>query len=101
MQILQQNPTVEEVVDLRSRILDTETYRVKADVRFDGQELAKKMETDLRAAFEEIETYEHFAEFVSKYADELIDLLADEIDAIEKKIRQKVPEARHLDLEAD
>lgn len=101
LQILQQNPTVEEVVDLRSRILDTETYRVKADVRFDGQELAKKMETDLKTAFEEIETYEQFTEFVSKYADDLIDLLADEIDAIEKKIRQKVPEAEHLDLEAD
>ena len=101
LQILQQNPTVEEVVDLRSRILDTETYRVKADVRFDGQELAKKMETDLKTAFEEIETYEQFSEFVSKYADDLIDLLADEIDAIEKKIRQKVPEAEHLDLEAD
>ena len=56
LQILQQNPTVEEVVDLRSRILDTETYRVKADVRFDGQELAKRMETDLKAAFEKIET---------------------------------------------
>ena len=101
LQILQENPTVEEVVDLRSRILDTETYRVKADVRFDGQELAKKMETDLRAAFEKIENYEQFAEFISQYADGLIDLLADEIDAIEHKIRQKVPKVRHLDLEAD
>ena len=101
LEILQQNPTVEEVVDLRSRILDTETYRVKADVRFDGQELAKKMETDLRAAFEKIENYEQFAEFISQYADDLIDLLADEIDAIEQKIRQKVPKAQHLDLEAD
>jgi len=101
LEILQQNPTVEEVVDLRSRILDTETYRVKADVRFDGQELAKRMETDLRAAFEEIETYEQFTEFVSQYADDLIDELADEIDAIEQKIRQKVPKAQHLDLEAD
>jgi len=101
LQILQQNPTVEEVVDLRSRILDTETYRVKADVRFDGQELAKRMETDLRAAFEKIETYEQFTEFVGQYADDLIDELADEIDAIEQKIRQKVPKAQHLDLEAD
>ena len=101
LEILQQNPTVEEVVDLRSRILDTETYRVKADVRFDGQELAKRMETDLRAAFEKIETYEQFTEFVGQYADDLIDELADEIDAIEQKIRQKVPKAQHLDLEAD
>ena len=101
LQILQQNPTVEEVVDLRSRILDTETYRVKADVRFDGQELAKKMETDLKAAYEKIETYEEFSQFISQYADDLIDLLADEIDTIEQKIRQKVPKAQHLDLEAD
>ena len=101
LQILQQNPAVEEVVALRSRILDTETYRVKADVRFDGQELAKKMETDLKTAYEKIETYEEFSEFISQYADDLIDLLADEIDAIEQKIRQKVPKAQHLDLEAD
>ena len=81
--------------------MDTETYRVKADVRFDGQELAKKMETDLKTAYEKIETYEEFSEFISQYADDLIDLLADEIDAIEQKIRQKVPKAQHLDLEAD
>ncbi|MEO2021957.1 MAG: cation diffusion facilitator family transporter [Pirellulaceae bacterium] len=101
LQILQQNPTVEEVVDLRSRILDTETYRVKADVRFDGQELAKKMEIDLEAAFEGIKTYEDFSRFISQYADDLIDLLADEIDDIEHEIREQVPEAQHLDLEAD
>jgi len=74
---------------------------VKADVRFDGQELAKKMETDLEAAFKGIKTYEEFSRFINQYADDLIDLLADEIDDIEDEIREQVPEAQHLDLEAD
>ena len=32
---------------------------------------------------------------------EIVELLGDEIDAIEKKIRAKVPKAQYLDLEAE
>lgn len=101
MQILQDNPTVEEVVDLRTRILDTETYRIKADLHFDGSALAQKKKHELRAEYDKIDNYEQFEAFAIRYADEIVDLLADEIDNIEKQIRKEIPRAEHMDLEAD
>ena len=101
MQILRQNPAVEEVVDLKTRVLDTETYRIKADVRFDGEALAEKLESQLEPAWENINSYEDFRLFARDFADDVVDLLANEIDAIEKRIAKEVPKAKHLDIEAE
>ena len=99
--ILRQNSTIEEVVDLKTRVLDTETYRIKADVRFDGEALADKLRTDLPAAYEKIKSYDDFVTFSRNFADNVVELLADEIDAIENRIQSEVPKARHMDIEAD
>lgn len=99
--IIQDNPAVEEIVDLKTRIMDTETYRIKADLRFDGEALADKLSKDLPAAYEKINNFEDFRSFTKGFADDVVDLLADEIDAIEKKIQAEIPQARHMDFEAD
>lgn len=99
--ILEQNPAVEEIVDLKTRILDTETFRIKADLRFDGEALARKLKPGLREDYEQIHSYEDFEKFTQEFGDEIVELLADEIDSIEQKIRTQIPEAKHLDIEAD
>jgi len=101
MKIIQDNPAVEEVVDLRSRVLDTNTYRIKADVQFSGEKLSEKLAEQIEAAYPNIKTEADFKNFAKEYADDVIELLADEIDTIEKSIRDKIPQAEHLDLEAD
>lgn len=101
LHIIQQNPAVEEVVDLKTRILDTETFRIKADVRFDGEALAHKLEPSLKDAWEKVKDFQDFRKFAQEYADDVVELLADEIDAIEKRIQENIPQAKHLDLEAD
>jgi len=99
--IIQDNPAVEEIVDMKTRILDTETYRIKADIRFDGEAFADKLKPQVDAAYDRIKTREEFHIFAREYADDVVELLADEIDAIEKQIQEKIPKARHMDLEAD
>ena len=101
LNIIKQNPAVEEVVDLKTRILDTQTFRIKADVRFDGEALANKLEPQLDDAYAQIRDIHDFRKFAKEYADDVVELLADEIDAIEQRIRKHIPEAKHLDLEAD
>lgn len=101
MDILNKNPAVEEVVDLRTRILDTNTYRIKADIHFDGSALAEQKKDELKKEYEAIRTYDEFEAFTVRYADEIVDLLAEEIDKIERSIRAKIPQAEHMDLEAD
>lgn len=99
--IIRDNPAVEEIVDMKTRIMDTETYRIKADLRFDGEALADKLSDKLEPAYEKIKSYEEFREFAREFADDVVDLLADEIDSIERKIQSEVPQARHMDFEAD
>jgi zinc transporter 9 len=101
LKILNENPAVEEVVDLRTRILDTSTYRIKADIHFDGSALARQKQNELRTEYEKITSYEEFEAFAIRYADEIVDLLADEVDEIERNIRKQIPQAEHMDLEAD
>ena len=99
--IIEADPAVEEIVDLKTRILDTDTYRIKADIKFDGGALADKLRPQLRDAYEKIQSFEEFEKFAHEFGDEVVDLLAKEIDIIEKRIRESVPQAKHLDLEAE
>lgn len=101
LRIIEQDPAVEEVVDLKTRILDTETYRIKADIRFEGDVLARKLRPQLRSAYDQIESFEDFESFACEFGDDIVELLAKEIDSIEQRIRSQVPQAKHLDLEAD
>ena len=101
LRILNENPAVEEVVDLRTRIMDTSTYRIKADIHFDGSALAEQKRHELRDEYERIKSYDDFEAFAIQYADEIVDLLATEIDNIERSIREEIPQAEHMDLEAD
>ena len=99
--IIEADPAVEEIVDLKTRILDTDTYRIKADIKFDGGALADQLRPQLRDAYEKIQSFEEFEKFAHEFGDEVVDLLAKEIDIIEKRIRESVPQAKHLDLEAE
>ena len=99
--IIEADPAVEEIVDLKTRILDTDTYRIKADIHFDGGALADKLRPQLREAYGQITTFEEFEKFAHEFGDDVVDLLAEEIDVIERRIREQVPEAKHLDLEAE
>lgn len=101
VEIIENNPSVEELVDFRTLVLDTDTYRVKADIRFDGATLAQKLRDRVEAAWPQIKDEEDFHRFAEEYADEIVQLLADEIDAIEKSIQKQVPKVQHLDLEAE
>lgn len=101
VKIINANPAVEEIVDMKTRVLDTETYRIKADIRFDGEALSEKLKPQVDAAYENIKSPEDLQKFAREYADDVVELLADEIDAIERKIQQEIPKARHMDLEAD
>jgi zinc transporter 9 len=99
--ILAQHPAVEKIVVLRTRMLDTETYRVTAELEFAGDALAAKLEDRLRELYPEIRTFEDFRAFAARYADDVVELLGDEVDAIEEAIRSEVPEARYLDIETE
>lgn len=99
--ILKAHPVVLRIVDLRSRVMDSETYRVQAELEFNGEVIAKRLEHELSRAYEEIGDYESFLRFAADYANSVLEELGDCIDRIEEKIQEEVPRAKFLDLEAE
>jgi zinc transporter 9 len=99
--IIAAHPVVDRIVRLRTRVMDSETYRVAAEVEFDGEIIAAAFDAELREAYAGISDYEGFRAFAAAYADRVVDRLGDEIDAIEQAIQEEVPKARYLDIEAE
>jgi zinc transporter 9 len=99
--ILANNPMVEKIVNLRTRVMDTETYRVAADVEFAGEVLAAEFEETLQQDYDNIADFKDFRAFAARFADQVVERLGDEIDDIEKTIRREVPKARYLDIETE
>tara|TARA_R110002095_G_scaffold34_9_gene148 strand:+ start:1205 stop:2212 length:1008 start_codon:yes stop_codon:yes gene_type:complete len=99
--ILKNNPLIEDIIDLRSRILSIDNYRIKVDLSFNSKELSKRLKKKALATYPEIKNEQDFEIFCQNYTKDLLDTLAEEIDKIEQEIQRQVPEAQHLDLEAN
>ena len=91
----------DEVVDIKSRQLDTQTYDVTLSVDFDGEHFASKREPLLEQAYKDIDSYDDFRAFAGDYAEQIISDLSTEIDKIEEEIRKAVPKAKHIDIEPE
>ncbi|MEK7624957.1 MAG: hypothetical protein AAB467_01245, partial [Patescibacteria group bacterium] len=102
LDILNAEPAIEKVIDFKSTMLDINTYRVICEVEFNGTELLEDINDDseLREKFDIIsKDYAQFVRFCMEMGDRTPRLIGTKIDAIEKKIRERVPQVRHIDIE--
>lgn len=100
--ILNAEPAIEKVIDFKSTMLDLNTYRVICEVEFNGTELLDDINSDgeLRETFDIIsKDYAKFLRFCMKMGDRTPRLIGTKIDAIEKLIRERVPQVQHIDIE--
>jgi len=98
--VLRKHSAVEGVVEMKSRVIDTETYDVLLAVDFRGERFAEQLSDRIEAAWP-IEDMAALKAFAAEYAELVITRLGDEIDAIEAEIREAVPEIKHIDIEPD
>ena len=99
--ILKNNPLVKDVIEMRTRVLSIDNYRIKVDLSFSHQELTKRLKKKALAVYPEIKNEQDFEKFCLNYTKDLLDTLTAEIDQIEHEIQKQIPEAQHLDLEAN
>ncbi len=102
IEILNNDPTIEKVLDFKSTILDVGKYRIKCDVEFNAASLIKELSKHhfLENEYEEVkESYENFMKFSVDYMDRVPRLVGKKIDELEKKIRAQVPQAVFIDIE--
>ena len=101
--VLSERGAVEEVKRLQAVITAMGEYRVSAELDFDGKVLAQRVldTKDPDALAEALSDDEQRMPWLEGFAEEVVEVLNQEIDAVEREIRARVPEATQIDLETD
>lgn len=101
LRLLKTDRTVSKVFDLKSTILGAKDFRFKAEIDFNGRELARQQiaELNLDDEYRKLKSKNELEVYLEKFGENIIDRLGLEIDRIEKVIRKEYPEAKHIDLE--
>jgi zinc transporter 9 len=104
IEILENDPAIEKVLDFKSVVIDIGKYHIKCEVEINGSALMRKMYRGnaLKNEFEEIkDDYDEFLRFCVDYADRVPRMIGTRIDDVEKKIKDEIPEVRHIDIEVN
>lgn len=100
--LLNAEPAIEKVIDFKSSVLDINVYVIKCEVEFNGTELLKDANKygDLKDDFESVcANYSEFVRFCTEFGDRAPRLIGTKINEIEKRIQDRVPQVRHIDIE--
>lgn len=94
---------VDEVHDFKTVMSGVDVFMVKAEIEVNGHYLADKIFNNLnmKAEFEKVKELPEFIRYSSDLCDRTTRILGREIDEIEKRIIEKVPNIRHIDIEAN
>lgn len=95
---------VRQVYDVKGIDMGNGIVRYKAEIDFDGRELARSYLArqhmkGLLNDVKNIETEEDVETFLLKHGENMVDCLGAEVDRMEKNLKRKHPEVRHVDLE--
>ena len=91
--------------DVKATDMGTGTIRFKAEADFDGREITSaylSSKIDLESVLQEakaINDLKTLEQFMLVHGEGVIDQLGEEVDRLEKKLRDKHPNVRHVDLE--
>lgn len=99
---LHNEPSIEHVLDFKTEVLDIGVYRVKCEVEFNGSALLKELykRNELREQYEDVkDDYEEFKRFCANYADRVPRLMGRYIDEIEKRLKERYPQVKYIDIE--
>jgi zinc transporter 9 len=101
--ILDAQPEVDAVLDVKAVVLGSGRLRFKAEIDFDGRELARqKIDTmDLEATLASLTDTAALNTFLLDFGDDMVESVGDAVDRIEARATEAVPELAHVDLEAD
>jgi solute carrier family 30 (zinc transporter), member 9 len=104
LNVLEAEPSVDAIHDVKATVLGADSFRFKAEIDFDGTAVAKGWLAgqDTAELFKRASSdAASFEQFLVEYGEHICNALGDEIDRIEAHIKEHVPGAVHVDLEAD
>uniref|UniRef100_A0A6I8ND86 Proton-coupled zinc antiporter SLC30A9, mitochondrial n=1 Tax=Ornithorhynchus anatinus TaxID=9258 RepID=A0A6I8ND86_ORNAN len=103
-ELLENDPSVRAIHDVKATDLGLGKVRFKAEVDFDGRVVTRSYleKQDIDQMLQEIQgvkTLEELETFMLRHGENIIDTLGAEIDRLEKELKKRNPEVRHVDLE--
>uniref|UniRef100_A0A8C6KFC2 Proton-coupled zinc antiporter SLC30A9, mitochondrial n=1 Tax=Nothobranchius furzeri TaxID=105023 RepID=A0A8C6KFC2_NOTFU len=103
-EILENDPAVRAIHDVKATDMGLSKVRFKAEVDFDGRVVTRsyleKQDIDqILSDIQQVKTPEELENFMLKHGENIIDTLGAEVDRLEKELKQRNPEVRHVDLE--
>lgn len=101
--VLEEEELVDEIHDLKTIMIGVDGFIVKAEIEINGHFLSEKIiETrDMNHDYEEIKDFNHFTRYTSDLCDQATRIMGREIDELEKRVMEKIPSIRHLDIETN
>ena len=102
IQLLEQEDVIEKVIDFKSSILDIDSYRIKCEIECNEIWILKEINKNnfLKKEYEKVkDDYKDFLEFSVDLTSRVPRILWTKIDQIEKRIKEKFPIIKHIDLE--
>lgn len=101
--VLEDNPVVARIKDVKVSQLGADSVRFKAEVAFDGRELARRLLAPRRldAAYASLRGPQDLRRLLIEFGGQVTDAIGDEVDRIEEELTEVAPETRHVDLEPD
>ncbi|KAJ8262383.1 hypothetical protein GJAV_G00165820 [Gymnothorax javanicus] len=103
-EFLENDPAVRAIHDVKATDMGLSKVRFKAEVDFDGRVVTRayleKQDIDqMLSDIQQVKTAEELENFMLKHGENIIDMLGAEVDRLEKELKQRNPEVRHVDLE--
>ncbi|HMV69137.1 MAG TPA: cation diffusion facilitator family transporter [Myxococcota bacterium] len=101
--VLSSDPAIDAVGRLSATVQGTEAYAVKAGIDFNGHYLAEQVLAgrDLDAELASLRSGADLRAYLGDYSEVLLDVLGDQVDRIEGRVREAVRRAQHMDLEPE
>ncbi|XP_078534379.1 proton-coupled zinc antiporter SLC30A9, mitochondrial isoform X2 [Lissotriton helveticus] len=103
-ELLESDPAVRAIHDVKATDIGLNKVRFKAEVDFDGRVVTRSYleKQDIEQMLNEIlqvKNPEDLEAFMLKHGENIIDTLGAEVDRLEKELKQRNPDVRHVDLE--
>lgn len=102
IQMLDEDPCIEHVIDFKSVAIDVGKYRIYTTVEWNGTPLYGEIYDDgeLKEEFEYVrDDFGEFTKLMFKTTDRIPRLIGKHIDGLEKQIIENFPEVAYLDIE--
>ena len=102
IELMEQEEIIQKVMNFKSNILDIGKYHIKCEIECNGTALLKTIGKHefLKKEYEKVkEKYENFLEFCVDYTRRVPKIIGEHIDNIERKIKERFPQIKYIDIE--